>query len=188
MFTEYTAQEMEKLHLALETRKEISLKKVIQKKNLDAKYHDLSENNKKLVQILKNVTIFLNLNERLVLDILKSPTFMKYDRADVIIDKTINSASYYYVLGGSVKKVYANSQGEIKNSIYTTGDIFNEISVLSNQREHRIVYANEDNTTIFRFMLNENLMSNPTYGQIYAHIYRSLAIGVSKKYMTISQQ
>ena len=188
MFTQYTEEEIALLHKALATKKEISIKKVIQKKQREARYHDLSENNKKLVQILKSIHTFKGLDERLVLDVLKSPTFMKYDRADVIIDKTVNSKSFYYVLSGSVKKVYANSQGEIKNSIFGVGEVFNEISVLSNMQEQRIIYSNEDNTQIFRFMLNENLQINPAYGMIYSRIYQSIAIEIAKKYMTISQQ
>ena len=183
MFVEYTESEVQRLHQALKSKKEISLKKIVHQKVIDAKYHDLSENNKKLVQIIKKVKLFANLDERLVLEIIKMPQFIHYTKADVVIDKNITSKSIFYILNGSCKKIYYDSKGHLLNSVFMTSEIFNEAVALTNIKEKKIVYANEDNTTIFSFLLNESLQNNPKFSYIYSEIYKRIAISMAQKFL-----
>jgi len=87
MFVEYTPLEIQKLKIALNTKKEISLNKTIEKKKIDLKYHDLDDDQKQLAQIISKMKLFKGLNERKVLDILKYPSLNRYNRGDVILDK-----------------------------------------------------------------------------------------------------
>ena len=186
MFIDYTPQEVKKLQLALNTKKEISLNKTVSKKIINLKYHDLDDSTKQLAQIITKIKFFKGLDERKLLDIIKTPSLNRYSRGDIILNKSTNTKTLFYIISGSIKLIYIDKDGNINNYTHKAGEIFNEIASITSVNENRVVYANDDNTKIFGFILNDSLSKSSDYSPLYSTIYKNISLSIAKKFLAYS--
>ena len=87
----------------------------------------------------------------------------------------------FYILSGSIKIVSFDKDGNISAHIHKTSSLFNEVDNFITITQNRVVYANEDDTNIFGFLLNDALSTNIDYGQIYLSLYKTIIKNIATK-------
>jgi hypothetical protein len=70
-----------------------------------------------------------------------------------------------------------NREDDKQNKLNILNEVDNFITITQN----RVVYANEDDTNIFGFLLNDALSTNIDYGQIYLSLYKTIIKNIATK-------
>ena len=134
----------------------------------------------KLIEIKNLISIFRNIDEKGLKNILTNVHFKKFSLSEKIIHEGDNDKIIYFLLKGQCHITINNH----KITTIDAGTLFGEISTIQNQPRIATVKVAEDGTTAIGFELNSD--ENVDYKALYI-FYKNISSQLSNKVEKINR-